>query len=302
MPRVSVVIPHYNATHTIEATLASVLAQSIAAIEVVIVDDGSDAASRLQLVRLAAADPRVRLLFQANQGVSAARNAGIVAALGPVIAFMDADDLWPRNHLAVHLARLHDDPDLDLSFSSARFIDRAGVVVGEAWPQMSGLDPKTLLGTNPTTCTSTWVARRSVFDTAGLFDVTLRHSEDQEWLVRASLAGAKIEGTTNSVIDYRTAVGGLASDLSRMRAGFMQMLAAVRLRAPGLVDRFGADAMAREDRYLARQAIRLNLPRPTARRFIRDALLRQPSLVLREPRQTLGIAAASLMPTFAARR
>jgi glycosyltransferase involved in cell wall biosynthesis len=302
VPRVSVVIPHYNAAHTIEATLASVLAQSIAAIEVVIVDDGSDAAVRVQLVRLAASDARVRLLFQTNHGVSAARNAGILAARAPVIAFMDADDLWPGDHLAVHLARLHDDPDLDVSFSGARFIDRDGHVVGAARPQMTGLDAATLLGTNPTTCTSTWVVRRAVFETAGLFDVSLRHSEDQEWLVRAALAGAKIEGESACVIDYRTAVGGLASDLQRMRAGYTAMLAAIGARAPALVARFGADALAREDRYLARQALRLNLPRATVRRYIRDCLARAPSLALREPRQTLGVVAAALMPSFSFRR
>ncbi len=89
--RISVVIPSYNRRHTLSRALDSVLAQSSAVDEIIVVDDGSDDGS----ADLIAADyPEVRLLRQPNRGVSAARNRGIEAAGGDWIALLDSDDSW----------------------------------------------------------------------------------------------------------------------------------------------------------------------------------------------------------------
>lgn len=93
VPLVSVVIPVHNAERYLAECLDSVLAQTLAAIEVIVVDDASSDASPEVLARRAAVDARVRVITQArNQGVSAARNAGIDAARGAYLAFVDADD------------------------------------------------------------------------------------------------------------------------------------------------------------------------------------------------------------------
>lgn len=92
MPKVSVVIPVYNVEKYLGECLDSVLRQTLNEIEIICVDDGSTDGSAAILQKYAAADPRIRLISQANAGLSAARNAGMDAATGKYIYFLDSDD------------------------------------------------------------------------------------------------------------------------------------------------------------------------------------------------------------------
>ena len=93
--KVSVIVPVYNQVPYLAECLDSVLAQTLREIEIVCVNDGSTDGSGLMLDEYAARDPRVRVLHQANVGVGPARNAGMAAATGEFIAFMDPDDKYP---------------------------------------------------------------------------------------------------------------------------------------------------------------------------------------------------------------
>ena len=93
-PCVSVVIPIYNCEDTLIETLESVLVQDLGNFEVVCVDDGSTDRSAYIVEQLGEGDPRVRMLSQKNAGAGAARNAGIEAACGEYIAFLDGDDRY----------------------------------------------------------------------------------------------------------------------------------------------------------------------------------------------------------------
>lgn len=99
-PTVSVIIPTYNRGWIIRDAIDSVLGQSYEDFELVVVDDGSadDTVDRLRIYR-----DRIRLLRQGNRGVSAARNHGLEASSGELVAFLDSDDFWLPEKLAVQV-------------------------------------------------------------------------------------------------------------------------------------------------------------------------------------------------------
>ena len=295
-PRCSVIIPCFNAAPTIFDTLQSALRQSVREIEVIVVDDGSSDRTPEIVAAIALADARVRLIRQANGGVSAARNAGIAEARARIVAFLDADDLWAPDHLATHIRRIEYNVRLGLSFSPARFIDAHGRVTGCSRPKLEGITPADLLRGNPTTTCSTVVVRREVFKEVGMFRTHMRHNEDQEWLFRVALSGWVMAGDATPRVDYRTNPDGLAADLDAMFRGFEIMLEEARKDAPQLVARNRARATAAMQRYLARRAIRLGQSPAIARRFIFAALRSSPRLILTEPRATFATLAAALLP------
>lgn len=92
MPRISVIVPAYNAMCFLETCVHSITSQSFSDLELILVDDGSTDGTGALCDCLAASDPRIRVIHQENAGVSAARNCGVRAASGTLIAFADADD------------------------------------------------------------------------------------------------------------------------------------------------------------------------------------------------------------------
>lgn len=116
-PRFSVVIPAFNAERTVRGTVRSVLAQNEKDLELIVVDDGSTDATA-DLIR-SVPDSRVRLITQHNAGLPAARNAGIRAARGRLIGFLDADDLWLPTYLQRMGTALGVRPDAGMAYSDA---------------------------------------------------------------------------------------------------------------------------------------------------------------------------------------
>ena len=107
MPEVSIILPTYNRVDVIGRAVASILLQTHQDWELLVIDDGSTDGT---VERLAGLDPRLRFIRQPNQGVAAARNTGIAAATGRYIAFMDSDDEWRPQFLALTTAFLRAHP------------------------------------------------------------------------------------------------------------------------------------------------------------------------------------------------
>ncbi len=214
---VAVVIPAFNAAARVAAAVESVLAQGWAALEIVVVDDGSTDATA---AAVAGFGDRVQLLRQARRGVSAARNAGLRATSGEFVAFLDADDVWLPGKLALQLPafadasvglvysdfslRREDGPDLP-SYLAER------PLAGEGWVLERYLRSQFLFP-------STVVARRCALERAGLFDEELRGAEDLElfarvaarWKVawRREVLAARVEGRANLSSDGRLMLEG----------------------------------------------------------------------------------------------
>ena len=110
-PLVSVIIPTYNRCAYLHEAIASVLAQTYAPLELIVVDDGSSDDTPELLYRYR---DRLKVIRQSNQGVSAARNRGIRAARGEWIALLDSDDVWQPEKLALQTAYLNAHPELKI--------------------------------------------------------------------------------------------------------------------------------------------------------------------------------------------
>ena len=96
-PKISVIVPIYGAEKWIEATVKSVLAQTLTDFELILVDDGSP--DRSIEICESFDDPRIRIVRQENRGLPGARNTGIRHAKGELLAFLDADDIWRSDKL-----------------------------------------------------------------------------------------------------------------------------------------------------------------------------------------------------------
>ena len=115
-PEISVVIPVYNTGTILEETIQSVLSQTFTDFELIIIDDGSTDRITLELLD-SQNDPRIRVVHQTNGGVAVARNRGISEACGKYIAFMDHDDLFLPEKLAVLRGLFDETPEAVLAFS-----------------------------------------------------------------------------------------------------------------------------------------------------------------------------------------
>lgn len=201
---ISIVIPLYNKAAQIGATLQSVLDQSFAHFEVVVVDDGSTDES-VRMVEVVA-NPRIRLIRQSNRGVSAARNRGIEESRYDLIAFLDSDDLWKTGCLQTLY-------DLSLKYSqcnvfacSYEFKDEAGTIIPAIVRRLPFRGTDGILSnyfevasvSHPPICASAVMVRKNAIQEAGGFPEGVQSGEDL-------LAWARI--AVKSRIAYSTIAG-----------------------------------------------------------------------------------------------
>ncbi len=179
---VTAVIATYNYGRFVTQAVESVLAQTYGPIEVIVVDDGSNDDTREQL---APYTDRVRYIYQENQSVAAARNTGIRAAAGDLIAFLDADDVWHPQKLELQMDYLAGHPAVGLVA-----VERLAAGVA-SWPPPNGLaHPKARpitvedLILRPLFAPSGVLVRKQCFDSVGFFDASLRNAEDYDMWIR----------------------------------------------------------------------------------------------------------------------
>ena len=191
--QVDVIIPCYRGDAYAQECLAGLLGQTHAAWKAWVIDDGSpaDSARRLDDVMFGFGDDRIRVLKQANAGVAAARNAGVIAGNAPFVAFLDIDDIWAPDKLQRQLAVLQISPATVAVYCDYETFDGKSVTPGAVEPTLRGSIAPALLreGNRVSGSASAVLARRVALEAAGPFDETLRLGEDWELWIRLARQG-----------------------------------------------------------------------------------------------------------------
>lgn len=237
-PEISVIMPCYNAAAHLPASVGSVLAQTFADWELIAVDDGSSDATLNWLQ--AQTDPRLQILSQTNQGVSAARNAGLAEATGCYVAFLDADDTWDATFLERMLAALQDEPDAGLGYCGWQNLGLPGkrgkpfmppdyenpakaetLFAGCRWPIHAAL------------------ARREAVLAAGGFDTSLKNAEDYALWLRVATSAPIVR--VPEVLAFYHFHGGAQASTNRARAAIHHFHAQQRFLSerPAFLTRLG---------------------------------------------------------------
>ncbi len=237
---VSVVIPCYNVRDFVGATLDSLLAQTHPDWSAVVIDDGS-ADGTAELVR-DYTDPRIKLVRQANQGVSAARNHGVALAGGEAILFLDADDWLAPDALARMTACLAAS-SVQAVYGAFCFVTEDGsrIVARKPGPFPDGDIIERLLVENLFANGGHLLIRASAIRQIGLFRADLRFGEDWEYWCRLAVSGpiATVPGTEPLLFVRQRGTGAYLRMATDPEA-FGPCTAAI-FENPALVERFGAD-------------------------------------------------------------
>ncbi len=220
-PLVSIVMPNFNHAPYLGTAIASVLTQSYANVELIVVDDGSTDESRAVAARYG---NRIRYIWQENRGLSAARNTGIRAATGEYIGLLDADDLYEPACLATLIATLQANPEADGIYCGYQFVDQQNQPLPQIEARQIPAEQlyETLLDGNFFVPESMLVHQRC-YASAGAFDETLRACEDWDMWLRITRQHMII-GTDAVLTRHRVLAGSMSSNPTRMINNRMAVL------------------------------------------------------------------------------
>lgn len=237
VPLVSVIIPAYNASVFLPATLRSVLAQDYPNFEVWVVDDGSTDGTAAIVEGFAREDDRVNLLRQQNAGVAAARNRGLQAARGEFVAPLDADDLWEVWALRLWVDRfLAGSARVGVVYGWSLDVDEDDRLTGGFHgARIRGRVLGTLLVHNFLGNASATMIRRSAVLEIGGYDATLRDRQAQgceDWDLYLKLAERwEFEVVSEFLVRYRKPIASMSQDDQQMARSHDRVLLALSARS-----------------------------------------------------------------------
>ena len=242
-PRVSVVLPIYNGQRYIAEAIESVLAQTYTEYEIIAVNDGSRDQSA-DIVRRYVATGRVKYLEQANQGVASARNTGISNSSAEFIAFLDQDDRWEPDKLALQVAYMDARPELALVHARVGCIDAEGEPIscsGRVFvDDTSGYCAERLLTGNRIAVLSV-LMRRSCLESVGPLNQELAPSDD--WDLWLRIAARFPIGFIDAVVaQYRVHDAMESKNLLKMKLAEIRVIESFRATHPQDVRRMNREA------------------------------------------------------------
>ena len=210
---VSVIVPTFNRARFIGGAIASIRGQHDVDAEILVIDDGST--DETETVARAEGAPVVYLRFD-HGGVGAARNRGLAAARGELVAFLDSDDVWPVGSLAVRREHLERHPEVDVVYGRTTFRHVGAARRRRLAHREDGEVSAPLLGS--------MLCRRSVFDRVGGFDERLAHAEDVEWLTRVKAQAVPMQAIDATTLEYRIHGENMTDDVARNQAFLLRAL------------------------------------------------------------------------------
>lgn len=225
------IIPAYNVASFIKETIESVLVQTFVNYEIIIVNDGSPDTFELEKA-LRPYQEKINYIKQENRGAGAARNAGLRFARGRYVAFLDGDDAWYPLFLEKQLDLINSDGGYDLVYANA-ILDGDSPWAGKTYmdrdPSTGAATFEALIGERCSPITSGVLARLQPILDVGLFDESLRNSQDFDlWVRLAKLRGARLGYQRTVLLKHRTRAGSLASDGIKSVEGELKVLSKIR--------------------------------------------------------------------------
>jgi glycosyltransferase involved in cell wall biosynthesis len=210
--RISVICPAWQAAATLAETVASVRAQALPPAEIIVVDDGSTD----DTAKVGEAAGAV-VIGRPHSGVAAALNAGIAASHGDLLAFIDADDLWPADKLAEQTERLAADPAAAGALGLMRWFLSPELERDAKAHAKLPQDPV------PAWLTGALLVRREAFAAVGPFDEAMHAGHAIDWFDRARRIGLIFAMPKQVVLLRRVRSGSLSSRSARRDAGYALM-------------------------------------------------------------------------------
>ena len=218
-------MPAYNAEKYIAASIESVLAQTYSDWELIVVDDGSTDSTATVVREFVKRDPRIKYIFQENSRLGKARNTGIANSTGPLVAFLDSDDLWiPTKLEAQTRAMAENNADVVYSksyvFSDENIVDETQTLTSSAG-KFSGPAFFDSLLRQPQIPVLTVLLKRSALDIVGLFEEgkTYHGCEDYDLWLRMAREGLVFYGMSDVLARYRrheTAMTAMPSNMFKL--------------------------------------------------------------------------------------
>jgi glycosyltransferase involved in cell wall biosynthesis len=253
MPTISIITPTYNAEKTIAQTIQSVLEQTYTDFELLIINDGST--DRTLDIISTFEDPRIQVFSYPNAGHSISRNRGLEKASGDYISFLDADDIWVPQKLEAQLKALQMNTSAAFVYSWSNFIAENGDFLrkGHYFRAEGNVYLKLLVrnfienGSNP-------LIRKQVFTTVGVFNPTLKAAPDWDMWLRIAKEYEFI-CVPEAQILYRESAQSVSSNLERMEASGLQIIAENFTTAPAHLQHLQKESLGNLYLYLTSRSL-----------------------------------------------
>jgi glycosyltransferase involved in cell wall biosynthesis len=227
MATVDVIIPAFNASKYLPAALESVGSQTFEDWQIVLVDDGStDNTAEVVAPFIDRFGPKLRYIRQENHGMSAARNTAIRASTSELIALLDADDVWIPSRLAESVQAFAAQPRAGIAYGLITYMDQEGRPLGTFEGNVGHAEgriaPYIYMRKVELPCVTVTI-RRACIDEVGLFDETMRSTEDRDLWLRIALRH-EVAFIPKVLAYYRTSPGSVSTNAQRMLQAQLQFI------------------------------------------------------------------------------